>query len=229
MSSRSVGYGICPRCGNRGVLIIKELNGGYYAYYRHGRTWHYIGPLPVVYEQVINSLDSEYRESLRRAITQVSAFHGIITINKHVVSKLINGIINIRNGILWFVILNALFYITAIISIHSEIISIADIVKVINALVSLTLTYAFLLNGFNTLSDVDNVKYGIGLGGTYLRMIGLSIVIVANVGYALSIFTLITATLLTIITGAIIIVSWVLIYMAILRLAKYVDLGKASK
>lgn len=56
MSSRSVGHGICPKCGNRGVLIIKELSGGYYAYYRHGRTWHYIGPLSMVYEQLINSL-----------------------------------------------------------------------------------------------------------------------------------------------------------------------------
>ncbi len=62
MSSRSIGQGTCPKCGRRGTLVIKALGGGYYAYYRHGRSWCYLGPLNKVYDEVRKSLDPNYVE-----------------------------------------------------------------------------------------------------------------------------------------------------------------------
>lgn len=45
MSSRSIGRGICPKCGEEGVFVVKRIGDREYVYARHGRSWHYIGPL----------------------------------------------------------------------------------------------------------------------------------------------------------------------------------------
>ncbi|NPB00853.1 MAG: hypothetical protein GXO10_05710 [Crenarchaeota archaeon] len=44
MSSRSLGRGRCPKCGQEGVIVIKTISGYEYVYFRHGRKWCYIGP-----------------------------------------------------------------------------------------------------------------------------------------------------------------------------------------
>ncbi|MFP3236421.1 MAG: hypothetical protein RXR10_03080 [Vulcanisaeta sp.] len=48
MSARSIGRGICPKCGLEGSVVIKQVGGKDYVYVKHGRTWHYIGPLDKV-------------------------------------------------------------------------------------------------------------------------------------------------------------------------------------
>jgi len=45
MSSRSIGRGRCPKCGQEGVIVINAIGGQRYVYFRHGRRWCYIGPL----------------------------------------------------------------------------------------------------------------------------------------------------------------------------------------
>ncbi len=44
MSSRSIGRGICPKCGQEGVLYIRRLGDREYVYFKHGKRWCYIGP-----------------------------------------------------------------------------------------------------------------------------------------------------------------------------------------
>ncbi|ADY01389.1 hypothetical protein VMUT_1184 [Vulcanisaeta moutnovskia 768-28] len=228
MSSRSIGYGICPKCGNRGVLIIKELSGGYYAYYRHGKVWHYIGPLSMFHDQLINSLDNEYRESLRKLAMRISATRGT-TVNKQIINALVDGLTHVRRGILWLMILSALFYVIALTIVISRITPIARAVGVVNAVISLVLTYVFLLGGFNVLSSIDYARYGMGLSGTYLRFVGISLVMAVDAMYGLSIMTSTMVVPLTVIAGVIIIVSWALIYTAILRSVKYIDLDRAIR
>lgn len=77
-----------------------------------------------------------------------------------------------------------MFYLTAFVLINLGVISIANILEIINAVASLALTYTFLLSGFNALSNVDYTKYGIGLSGTYLRMISLFVAVAVNIGHA---------------------------------------------
>ncbi|OYT55510.1 MAG: hypothetical protein B6U76_05770 [Desulfurococcales archaeon ex4484_217_2] len=48
MSSRVLGKGVCPKCGNEGSLVLKEISGKIYVYFKHGRKWCYIGPLSEV-------------------------------------------------------------------------------------------------------------------------------------------------------------------------------------
>ena len=48
ISSRVLGKGICPKCGNEGSLVLKEISGKIYVYFKHGRKWCYIGPLSEV-------------------------------------------------------------------------------------------------------------------------------------------------------------------------------------
>ncbi|MFP3305325.1 MAG: hypothetical protein RXN89_04475, partial [Vulcanisaeta sp.] len=48
MSARSIGRGICPKCGLEGSVVIKQVGGKDYVYVKHGRIWHYIGPLDKV-------------------------------------------------------------------------------------------------------------------------------------------------------------------------------------
>ncbi|MGC8608049.1 MAG: hypothetical protein ACP5GZ_03450 [Vulcanisaeta sp.] len=229
MSSRSIGYGICPRCGNRGVLIIKELSGGYYAYYRHGKVWHYIGPLSIFYDQLINSLYNEYRESLRKLATRISATRGNTTADRQIINALVDGLTHVRRGILWLMILSALFYVIALAIVISRITPITGAVEVVNAVISLVLTYVFLLGGFNILSGIDYARYGMGLSGTYLRFVGISLVMVVDVMYALSIVAPTVVVPLTVIAGVTIVVSWALIYTAILRSTKYIDLSRAIR
>lgn len=45
MSARSIGRGICPRCGREGSVIVKRIGDQGYVYVKHGKVWHYIGPL----------------------------------------------------------------------------------------------------------------------------------------------------------------------------------------
>ncbi len=37
--------GTCPRCGLKGIAILKKIRGREYIYFRHGKKWCYIGPL----------------------------------------------------------------------------------------------------------------------------------------------------------------------------------------
>jgi len=48
VSTRSVGRVKCPKCGREGSLIVKSVGGKEYVYVKHGRTWHYVGPLDKV-------------------------------------------------------------------------------------------------------------------------------------------------------------------------------------
>jgi hypothetical protein len=48
VSTRSIGRGKCPKCGEEGSLIVKSVGGKEYVYVKHGRTWHYVGPLDKV-------------------------------------------------------------------------------------------------------------------------------------------------------------------------------------
>jgi len=48
MTSRVLGKGVCPKCGNEGSLVLKEISGKIYVYFKHGRKWCYIGPLSEV-------------------------------------------------------------------------------------------------------------------------------------------------------------------------------------
>jgi len=45
VSARSLGRGRCPRCGEEGSVVVKWVGGKEYVYVKHGRTWHYVGPL----------------------------------------------------------------------------------------------------------------------------------------------------------------------------------------
>ena len=58
MSTRSIGRGICPKCGG---VVIKRLGDREYVYVKHGRIWHYIGPLDNV---DLNSIVHEYTTTL---------------------------------------------------------------------------------------------------------------------------------------------------------------------
>ncbi|MGC8608116.1 MAG: hypothetical protein ACP5L5_11225 [Vulcanisaeta sp.] len=40
-----VGKGICPKCGVEGTVVIRSSGSGLYVYIRHGRVWHYVGPM----------------------------------------------------------------------------------------------------------------------------------------------------------------------------------------
>jgi len=40
-----VGRGICPKCGVEGTVVIRSSGSGLYVYIRHGRVWHYVGPM----------------------------------------------------------------------------------------------------------------------------------------------------------------------------------------
>uniref|UniRef100_A0A7C3WSU0 Uncharacterized protein n=1 Tax=Thermofilum pendens TaxID=2269 RepID=A0A7C3WSU0_THEPE len=48
MSARSLGRGVCPKCGEEGSVVVKWVGGKEYVYVKHGRTWHYIGPVDKV-------------------------------------------------------------------------------------------------------------------------------------------------------------------------------------
>jgi len=45
VSARSVGRGRCPKCGEEGSVVVKSVGGKEYVYIKHGRKWHYVGPL----------------------------------------------------------------------------------------------------------------------------------------------------------------------------------------
>ncbi|WP_066797657.1 hypothetical protein [Caldivirga sp. MU80] len=40
-----IGRGRCPKCGMEGTIVIRSRNSKLYVYARHGRVWHYVGPL----------------------------------------------------------------------------------------------------------------------------------------------------------------------------------------
>jgi len=67
MSTRVVGRGRCPKCGREGSVVLKEISGRVYVYFKHGRDWCYIGPLDKV--------------DLSKLITElsVSPYHNITT------------------------------------------------------------------------------------------------------------------------------------------------------
>jgi len=44
MSSRSIGRGICPKCGQEGTIYIRRVGNREYIYFKHGKKWCYIGP-----------------------------------------------------------------------------------------------------------------------------------------------------------------------------------------
>lgn len=67
MSSRVVGKGKCPKCGRVGSVVLKEISGRVYVYFKHGRDWCYVGPLD--------------RVNLSGLVVELSAspYHGITT------------------------------------------------------------------------------------------------------------------------------------------------------
>lgn len=48
MTTRVVGRGKYPKCGNQGSIVFKEINNKIYVYAKHGRKWCYLGPLEAV-------------------------------------------------------------------------------------------------------------------------------------------------------------------------------------
>jgi len=58
MSSRSLGRGRCPKCGQEGVVVIRRIGGQEYVYVRHGKKWCYVGPLSKVSLEAILIHDS---------------------------------------------------------------------------------------------------------------------------------------------------------------------------
>ncbi len=66
MSSRSIGRGRCPKCGEEGSIIIKEIAGRYYIYFKHGNKWCYIGPIDKAVEELSGSIDDRLLEKLKR-------------------------------------------------------------------------------------------------------------------------------------------------------------------
>jgi len=65
MSSRSVGRGRCPRCGQDGIIVVKCVSGREYVYFRHGRKWCYIGPADRVDITKLITVENKYRARLR--------------------------------------------------------------------------------------------------------------------------------------------------------------------
>lgn len=61
MSTRSIGRGTCPKCGREGAVVVKRLGDREYVYVKHGKVWHYIGPLDNI---DLNSIIHEYTTSL---------------------------------------------------------------------------------------------------------------------------------------------------------------------
>ena len=45
VASRSIGRGVCPRCGEEGTVVLKQIGDQIYVYIKHGSRWCYIGPL----------------------------------------------------------------------------------------------------------------------------------------------------------------------------------------
>ncbi len=68
MSSRSIGRGRCPRCGCEGVVVVKEISGRFYIYFKHGREWCYVGPLDKVFSNLAQYVDPDVFEELRRLL-----------------------------------------------------------------------------------------------------------------------------------------------------------------
>ena len=68
MSSRSIGRGRCPKCGEEGSIIVKEIAGRYYIYFKHGKRWCYIGPIDKAIEELSGTLDKKILNKLKRII-----------------------------------------------------------------------------------------------------------------------------------------------------------------
>lgn len=86
MTTRVVGRGKCPRCGDPGSVVFKEFSGKVYVYIKHGRRWCYIGPLEAV--------------DLSSMIIDLSDYHHFTTKIKE--SMKITGMRNMRVSILVF-------------------------------------------------------------------------------------------------------------------------------
>jgi len=78
VSARVIGRGKCPKCGREGSVVLKEISGRVYVYFKHGRDWCYIGPLDRVN---LAELITELRPSPYHNITTKlgSAIKGLVT------------------------------------------------------------------------------------------------------------------------------------------------------
>ncbi len=77
MSSRTVGRGICPRCGREGAVVLKTISGRIYVYVRHGREWCYIGPLDRVDLATILYDLRDYQSFTSKFLTYVATAMGL--------------------------------------------------------------------------------------------------------------------------------------------------------
>jgi len=218
MSSRSIGQGTCPKCGRRGTLVIKTLGGGYYAYYRHGKSWCYLGPLNKVYDEVRKSLDPNYVEEFDGFVGRVR-----MGLNESVTS-VFSWIGVIRMGIMYLLILGITFYILllmALIVMYQDpplFLLVGRILDLINNAISLVITYMYIYNGFLELSKIDKT-YGLGFGGSLIRLIALlSLIVFDSIVLAINV-PAITGYAIKDVIGAVIVIAWALIFTPIYRLS----------
>jgi len=72
VSSRSIGRGICPRCGREGTVYVRRIGNREYIYFKHGQKWCYIGPAgevdvqSLVNNNVNNNIEQTSSEELSK-------------------------------------------------------------------------------------------------------------------------------------------------------------------
>lgn len=74
MTTRVIGRGMCPRCGEEGSIVLKDMYNKVYIYVKHGRRWCYVGPLEAVdLSSIITSLsDYHYLTTKIRSCARIT-------------------------------------------------------------------------------------------------------------------------------------------------------------
>ena len=86
MSSRVVGRGVCPKCGREGSVVLKELSGKIYVYFKHGRKWCYLGSLEnvdlskVIVDLGYHTFTTKFAEYFRSYLERVSMNYAVVFI-----------------------------------------------------------------------------------------------------------------------------------------------------
>jgi len=124
LSSRVVGRGVCPKCGREGSVVLKELSGKIYVYFKHGRKWCYLGSLEnvdlseVIVDLGYHTFTTKFAEYFRSYLEKVSMNYAVVFI---IALALLLSAYGISTGgyvyghiVLTLVILSSLVFITLI-------------------------------------------------------------------------------------------------------------------
>jgi hypothetical protein len=101
-----IGRGRCPKCGMEGTIVIRSRNSRLYVYARHGRVWHYVGPLEKINMEALierrrgsinevvekrNSINARRRAIIDRVLLALALSLVIVIVIIGAMQLLING------------------------------------------------------------------------------------------------------------------------------------------